>query len=108
MKHKKYLIDHKVLTNGPEATLPNNAKIRASGQGTLLIHPSASTTALIYPHLHNEYLSSIDQLCDEECIAIFDKTYLSILKDNKIILKGTRKLTDRLWDIPFKKKEPKI
>ena len=104
MKHNKYLIDQKVLTNDPEATLPDNTKIRASWQGTLPLNPALLTTALIYPHLQNEYILSIGQLYNEGCIEIFDKIYLSILKYNKIILKGTMNLTDGLWDVPFQRK----
>ena len=96
MKHKKCLIDQKLLKNGPETILPDNTKIQASGQGTLPLHPALSTTALIFPHLQNESLLLFGQLCDEGCITIFNKTYLSILKDKKIIMKGTRNLTDGL------------
>lgn len=56
---------------------------------------------LVYPHLHNESLLSIGQLCDEGCIAIFDKHNLSILKNGKILLSGKRNWSDGLWDVPF-------
>ena len=47
---------------------------------------------------------SIGQLCDDGCIAIFEKSKLLILKSGEIILSGHRNLTDGLWDIPFKQK----
>ena len=58
-KHCKYLLDQKCLEHGPETTLPDNSKIRASVQGTLPIHPELSHSALVYPTLHNESLLSI-------------------------------------------------
>ena len=109
MKHKKYLIDQKVLTNDPEAKLPDNTKIRVPRQGTLPLHQVLLTAAFIYPCLQNESLLSIGQLCDEGCIiAIFNKTNLSVLKENKVTLKGTKNLTDELWDVQVKRKSIQV
>ena len=101
VKHQQYLHDQQVLSNGPQATLPNNSKIRASVQGKLPLNPNVTLQALVYPHLLNESLLSIGQLCDEGCIAIFDKHNLSILKNGHIILSGKRNWSDGLWDVPF-------
>lgn len=56
-------------------------------QGRLPLHPPLSTSALVCPHINNESLLSIRQLCDEERIVIFDRHSLSILKrpDNSTI-----------------------
>ena len=101
-EHEKYLKNLLKLQNGPEATLPNNTRIKAIAKGILPLHPSLFPKALIYPQLHNESLLSIGQLCDEGCVAIFDKATLRILKNGKVILTGNRNLRDGLWDIPFK------
>ena len=95
-KHIKYLKYVKLLTNGPKATLPNNTIIQASVQGRLPLHNYLSPISLVYPDLNNESLLSIGQLCDDDCIAIFDKKYLSIIKNKKIILRGNHNLRDGL------------
>ena len=80
-EHIKHLTHINTLQYGPTATLPNNTKIQASAQGILPLHKSLTTPALIYPGLTNESLLSIGQLCDQGCVAIFDKYKLHILKD---------------------------
>ena len=100
-QHKKYLHNFKLLKNGPIATLPNNEKIQATGQGLLALSPKLKIPSLIYDRLTSESLLSIGQLCDEGCIAIFLKQRLYIFKHNECILQGKRNLQDGLWDIPF-------
>ena len=39
-KHAKYLENLSKLQNGPDATLPNNTRIKAIAQGILPLHPS--------------------------------------------------------------------
>ena len=101
-KHSKYLNNSQVLYNGPKATLPDNSSIQASMQGNLPLHESLTLSSLVYPALNNESLLSIGQLCDEGCIAVFDRKLLSIIKNKKLILQGYRNIRDGLWDIPFK------
>jgi len=101
LKHANFLQDKYRLSNGPHATLPDNTQIQATMQGKLPLHPSLSPTALVYPNLNNESLLCIGQLCDDGCIAIFEKLKLSIVKNGKIILSGHRNFVDGLWDVPF-------
>ena len=82
-KHCKYLLDQKCLEHGPETTLPDNSKIRASVQGTLPSCPELLHSVLVYPTLHNESLLLVGQLCDEGCIPVFDKNTLSVIKMEK-------------------------
>jgi hypothetical protein len=49
-------------------------------------------------------LISIGQLCDD-CVALFSKYHVDIIKDGKIIIKGKRNTTNGLWNIPL---APKI
>ena len=107
-KHAHFLQNKYQLKDGPYATLPDNSKIQATIRGTLPLHPSLAPTALVYPNLNNESLLSIGQLCDDGCIAIFEKSKLSILKNGKVILSGHRNSTDGLWDVPFNQYENKI
>ena len=94
---------HTIL-NGPIAKLPNNTVIQATRKGYLpfssKLHSSAKE-ALIYPDLKNASLLSIGQLCDNNCIAIFDKHLLEVIKDKEVILRGYRNFQDGLWDVPF-------
>ena len=71
----------------PSFALPNKSTSQATKNGFLPIKPQNYTkTALILPQLTNNTLLSIGQLCDEDCIAIFDKKAVNIYKNAKIIL----------------------
>ena len=97
------LTTSKIIHNGPKALLPDCSLLSPSKDGHLPIgdlSPTA-THSLVYPKLTNASLLSIGQLCDDNCLAIFDKKELNIVKDNKIILKGHRNSVDKLWHIPF-------
>jgi hypothetical protein len=45
-------------------------------------------------------LISLAQLCDDDCIAIFNKHDVKILKHNEIIITGTR-IPNGLWSLPI-------
>ena len=49
----------------------------------------------------NESLSSIGQLCDDDCIDIFSKNDLNIFKNKKLLLQEKRNKKDGLWDVPL-------
>ena len=96
------------IKQGPAAILPDNTIIKPSHTGYLNLSPELSSTAtksLVYPAITNESLLSIGQLCDNDCIALFNKSSLHIFKDDKIIIKGTRNTKDGLWDVPFHTKQ---
>jgi hypothetical protein len=46
-------------------------------------------------------LISIGQLCDDDCVALFSKYQVDIIKDGQIIIKGKRNTTNGLWNIPL-------
>ena len=72
-------------------------------QGSLPIETSQeANTAILLPQLTNSSLLSIGQLCDDDCVAIFNKHAVSIYRNAKIILSGKRNTTDGLWDITLK------
>ena len=101
LKHATFLQNVELLSNGPDAILPDTSKIQATVNGILPLHLKLSPTTLVYPNLNNESLLFTGQLCDDGCITIFDQSKLSILKSGKMILSGHRNLTDELWDVPF-------
>ena len=45
-------------------------------------------------------LVSLAQLCDDDCIAIFSKYDVKILKNNNLIITGIR-MTNGLWSVPI-------
>ena len=74
--HLNFFKNIQKVSNGPIAHLPNNTQVQASHKGTLHLHDDISSQAsevLIFPHLKNESLLSIGQLCDDNCIVIFTK-----------------------------------
>ena len=75
-RDKRTLWHIKKLTSSPNIHLPNNETIQATEIGKLHIHSSLTELASqvqILPQLKNSLLVSIGQLCDDNCIAIFDK-----------------------------------
>ena len=54
---------------------------------------------MIYPGLANESLLSIGQFFDDDCIAIFTKANIYIIKNNDIVVHGYRNKIDGLWDV---------
>ena len=104
--------DKKVLDNiedfaGPKVVLPNNSTIGVTKIAQLPFSTDLSDrakNAMILPGLKSASLVSIGQLCDDGVNVVFNKTKLVAIKNNKIILQGTRNLSDGLWDIPIHKK----
>lgn len=106
-KHQEYLSNLTEIDNGPCATLPDNTKIHPTYVGELPITATMTKQAkeaLVYPKIENESLLSIGQLCDDNCVAIFTRQNLYILKDGVPILEGKRNYIDRLWDVHLKSK----
>jgi hypothetical protein len=84
--------------------LPDSTSIQATHSGQLPFHSSLSTkakTAHVLDGITNASLVSIGQLCDDNCLVVFDKEQLRVFKNHECILTGTRNRTDGLWDIPI-------
>ena len=89
---------------GPQAKLPNNSIIQAHKKGYLPLPTLLSPTARlghVFNGLTNSSLLSIGQLFDDDCVAVFDKKHLKVLKNQQLVLQGNRNLTDGLWDVPM-------
>ena len=70
--------------------------------GNVPLFPTLSQQAQqgnILNSLSTESLISISQLCNNDCIAIFTKYYIQIIKDNNIIITGTINDQNDLWNI---------
>ena len=89
--HCKFLDYVQALKNGLIAYLPNNTIVQASHKATITLHDNISKKAsevLIFPHLRNESLISIGQLCDDDCIIIFTKNKFFVTKNGHCSFQG--------------------
>ena len=89
--------------------MPNGDKLRAIENDLLPLHYLLSEHAKkahILEGLSYVSLLSIGKLCDDDCVAVFDKTHLCIYKQGILIIKGQRNWTDGLWDINIKPIRP--
>jgi hypothetical protein len=87
---------------GPTVMLPDSTLIQARHAGLLPLPSTLSTkakTAHVLDGITNSSLISIGQLCDDDCIAVLDKSKLQVFKNQKCILQGPRNPIDGLWDI---------
>lgn len=97
------LHDLNVLPNGPTVLSANGTEMRPHLQGQLSLSsklsPSAQT-AFVLDDLRTGTLISLAQLCDDDCIALFTKFDVKILKHNEVIITGKR-MSNGLWSIPI-------
>ena len=81
---KNILQERKNITNGPKVQIPNGASMKTIESGILPLHKILSDkaqTGNVIDGLNNASLLSIGQLCDDDCIAVFDKRNLRIFKN---------------------------
>ena len=72
-------------------------------RGILPLSPRLSTTAqsaFVLDDLSTGTLVSLAQLCDDDCIALFTKYDVKIIKNNTVLITGTRTPTG-LWSLPL-------
>ena len=92
-----------IPASGPTVIVANGGTIVPHSQCTLPLSTTLSSQAkhgYVFDDLRTGSLISLDQLCDDECIRIFSKYKLRILKDNKIIIEE-RRTDNGLWEIPI-------
>ena len=79
--------------------------LRSTKKGTLPLPCSTlstrSTTANILPGLKSASLIALGKFCDDGCNVILNGNACYVIKNNKVVLRGTRNRQDDLWDIPF-------
>jgi hypothetical protein len=77
--------------------------MRSQLKGTLPLSSRLSykaQTAFVLDDLQTGTLVSLAQLCDDDCIAIFNKYEVRIIKKDEIIITGKR-MSNGLWSIPI-------
>ena len=71
--------------------------------GQLPLSPHLSThaqAAFVLDTLKTGTLISLAQLCDDDCIALFTKYNVKIIKNDQVIITG-RRMDNGLWSIPI-------
>ena len=87
---------------GPMVLLPNNEALIASYQGRLQYNDYLTDTAkiaFVLPDMTNISLISIGQRYNDDCIVIFSKNGLNIVKNKKLVLRRKSNKQDGLWDV---------
>ena len=95
---------------GPEVQLPNKKVLKLTKQAQLPLHPALSKqnkSAMIPPGLESASLVLLGQLAEDDCKIVLTNNQLVAIKDDRVILTGTRNRNDGLWDIPIYKNNNK-
>ena len=82
----------------------NGANIESSTRATIPLAAELSSAGQvdhIFDDLKSGSLISIGQLCNDDCIALFTKYHVDIIKHHKVIIQGKRNPTNGLWNIPL-------
>ena len=105
------IINKQKTPNGPRVGIPNGMKMNTIAKGHLPLHhllTNKACQANIIKGLNNASLLSIGQLCDDDCVAIFDKRFLNIYKGKHKIIRGVRNWNDGLWDVHLPTQEQRL
>ena len=90
-------------TIGPYVKVADGRIMTPTKQASLPLSNAFSRNAKIaysFSNLQSGSLISIGQLCDDDCVAIFSRYNVKILKNNKVLIRGKR--TDNgLWQLPL-------
>jgi hypothetical protein len=100
---KEHLNDLTNVDDGPTILSASGTAMPTTQKGTLGLSNNLSTTAqtaFVLDDLKTGTLISLAQLCDDDCIAIFTKYDVRIVKDDQVIIKG-QPMTNGLWSVPL-------
>ena len=80
----------------------NNNEMQSSKTKILDIKhlPTAAKKAHVFTEMKKNLLS-IPVLCDADCFCTFGKDNFTVIKDNKMIMKGPRCWLTNLWEVPI-------
>ena len=87
----------------PAVQVANGNIIKLSFRSTLQLKNKLSSraqSAHVFDHITNGSLISMGKLCDDDCVDIFTKFDVKILKHNRVIITGLLDRTNGLWNIP--------
>jgi hypothetical protein len=87
-----HLRDTIEIDDGPTIISANGTDMPTTLRGRLSLSDKlspSSQSAFVLDDLQTGTLISLGKLCDDDCIAIFTKHDVQLLKDNEVIIKGT-------------------
>ena len=90
------------ISNGPTVRVATGETTTPKYTTTLPLHNKLSKNAkhtFVLDALPAQTLISLGQLCDDNCIAIFTKYDLQIIKEGQVLIQGKRNKTSGLWQI---------
>ena len=91
-------------TSIPTVQVSNGHIIKPAFSPTLKLSSKLSykaQSAHVFKDITTGSLISMGQLCNDDCVAIFTKYDVNILKHNQVIITGLRDRTNCLWNIPI-------
>jgi hypothetical protein len=88
------------------ANMPNGTTIKSSHTCNLLLTylPPQARQAQILPGLVHTSLISVRQLCDNGCSVTFTQDQVTVSKNQKCLMYGSRDPKSRLWRVDLKKR----
>ena len=95
---------------GPTILAANGQAMQTQAKGQLQLSPALNATsqeAFDLENLKTGTLISLAKLCDDDCIALFTKYEVNIIKNNQVIITGKRE-SNGLWSIPLKPASPRL
>jgi hypothetical protein len=86
--------------------IPNGTTIQSSHTCNLLLTdlPPQSQQAHIFPGLVHNSLILVGQLCDSGCSVTFTQDQVTVSKNEKCVMYGSRDPKSRLWRVDLKKR----
>jgi hypothetical protein len=99
----KFLLAQTPVSDGPAVLSANGAAMPITLRGQLPLSKklsAAAQSAFALDDLKTGALISLAKLCDDDCIAIFNKYDVKIIKDNEIVIKGNR-MPNGSWSLPL-------
>jgi hypothetical protein len=91
--------------------MPNGTTIQSSHTCNLLLTdlPQQARQDHILPVLVHNSLISVGQLCDNECSITFNQDHVTVSRNGKNVMNGSRDPVSRLWRVNLKQKmKPEI
>jgi hypothetical protein len=86
--------------------MPNGTTIQSSHTCNLLLTdlPHQNRQAHILPGLVHNSLISVGKLCDNECSVTFTQNQVTVSRNGKNVMYGSRNPKSRLWRVDLKQK----
>jgi hypothetical protein len=86
--------------------MSNGTRIQSSRKCNLLLTdlPPQARQAHILPGLVHNSLISVGQLCDNRCSVTFTQEHVTVSKNEKCVMYGSRDPKSRLWRVDLKKR----